>query len=243
MLFPKLNSNTKIEQLLPKDREKITFGQMVLAIAFILLAFSSCATTLSNKQLASKRITNVQLSDGTAILVQQQDGNYRDKALIKQFVSQWVSLTFSWDGTIPGTQEKDPGIELPNKQKIPTTAWTASWMLEPKFGQTFLEELTQLLPKGVLSGDLQSAAIVRYVSDPQTIDNVTWRVNVIADRILFNRATNSQYAIIPFNKTITIKATAIPTSPLKDKANFLEKIVYKMRVAGLEIQDCYDYKP
>lgn len=76
-MFPFTN-NKQSPFIIPKEREKITLGQLILAGAFILLSFSSCTVALSNKKLAEQKITNVQLADGTAILIQEQTGYYRN---------------------------------------------------------------------------------------------------------------------------------------------------------------------
>jgi hypothetical protein len=242
MLSFKTNSSQQ-HRLIPQEREKITLGQLILAGAFILLSFSSCTVALSNKNLSEQRITNVQLADGTAILVQQKPSHYRDPNLIKEFTKQWVSLMFSWNSKLPGSDQPDPGVKTANNKKVPVTSWGASLMMDSTFAQGFLEELTHLIPDKVFSGSLQSAASVRYLSEPKPINQNTWEVNVVAERILYDTSTQTQQPIIPFNKTFTIKAVEIPTSPLKDKANTLEKTVYKMRSSGLEIISIVDYNP
>lgn len=234
--------DTKLSKFLPQDREKITLGQLILAACFILLAFSSCTVAISNKNLSQQKVTNVQLLDGTAISIEQHPANYREPTLIKNFVQQWLMLMFSWDGKIPGTEQPDPGVKTPNNNIVPINAWGASLMMEPKFGQTFLDELGTLIPSNIFHGSLKSTIIVRYISEPQQLNETTHRVNVIADRLLFDETQRTQKSI-PFNKTITLKTTVIPNSPLKDKANTLEKTVHKMRISGLEIIEITDYEP
>ncbi|MCU0533975.1 MAG: hypothetical protein MUD14_08770 [Hydrococcus sp. Prado102] len=241
-MFPFTN-NKQSPFIIPKEREKITLGQLILAGAFILLSFSSCTVALSNKKLAEQKITNVQLADGTAILIQEQTGYYRNPNLIKKFTQQWVSLMFSWDGKIPGTDRADPGVKTPNGKKVPINSWGASLMMEPEFAQHFLDELATLVPESVFTGKLKSSVIVRYQSEPKQINKTTWEINLISDRILFDKFSNAQKAVIPFNKTFTIKAVAIPNSPLKENANTLDKTVYKMRTGGLEIVSIVDYEP
>lgn len=242
MLSLKPNSS-QANSLIPQEREKITLGQLILAGAFILLSFSSCTIAISNKNLSQQPITNVQLADGTAILVQQKPGNYRDPNLIKEFTKQWISLMFSWNGKLPGSDQPDPGLKAGKDHKVPVNSWGASLMMEPTFGQTFLEELADLIPDKVFSGSLQSAANVRYISEPKPIQGNAWEVNVVADRILYEPSTQTQQPIVPFNKTFTIQAVEIPNSPLKENANTLEKTIYKMRTAGLEITSIVDYNP
>ncbi|MFB2916906.1 hypothetical protein ACE1CB_00275, partial [Aerosakkonema sp. BLCC-F2] len=47
----------------------------------------------------------------------------------------------------------------------------------------------------------------------------------------------------PFNRTITVKATEVPISPLGENANLVEKTVNSMRSAGLEIIKIVEFKP
>jgi hypothetical protein len=237
-----LNFITKTGQnreIIPKVREKIAFGQLILACAFLVLAFSSCQVALSNRQLAKRQVTNVQLTDGTAILVEERSANYREPHLIQEFAKQWVSLMFSWEFK----PETDPVVKTTQGDRLPANAWAASLMMEPQFGQAFINQLAKLIPPEIFSGRFQGTAFVRYVSPPRQMSQTTWQVDIIATRTLFDQTSRTQKGVIPFNKTLTIAAVAIPTSPLGDKANSLEQMVYQMRASGLEITEIVDYDP
>lgn len=236
------NLDTRLSKLLPQDREKITLGQLILAICFILLTFAFFTIAISNKNLSEKKVTNVQLLDGTAILIENYPDNHRDPKLISNFAQQWLTLMFSWDGKIPGTDQPDPGVKTPNNKVVPINSWAAGLMMDPQFGVTFLDELSNLIPNNVFSGTIQSSIILRYISEPQQITQNNYQINVIADRILFDKETGIKNPI-PFNKTIKIRTTVIPNSPLKQNANFLEQTIYKMRISGLEIYEITDYNP
>ncbi len=238
-----LKTQTQTTDLLPKSKEKITFSQLVLAGAFIVLSFSSCTVAVSNKKLASKRITNVQLADGTAILVQPENANYRDPKLITEFTKQWLSLMFSWDGTQPGTEQPDPGVKTTKGKRVPINSWAASLMMSTRFREDFLNELSALVPDAIFSRQsrLKSAVMVRYDSPPRQLNPTTWQIDLIADWILFDEAARTQKKAVPFNKTFTVKAVSIPISPLEQNANTLEKTIFKMRSSGLEIVSIVDY--
>ncbi len=46
----------KLSQIAPASKEKIVLGQLVLAIAFSLLAFSSCSTASSYRKGSAKQV-------------------------------------------------------------------------------------------------------------------------------------------------------------------------------------------
>lgn len=227
--------NIKHPNILPKVKEKLALGQLILAGAFVLLSFSSCQLAVANRQLASRSITNVQLADGTAISVQQKNEKYRSPKLLKTFVNQWISLMFSWNGKQTGTEEVDPGVQTTKGGRVPMSAWAASVMMEPEFGEVFLNQWSELIPGEVYSGRFQSAAYVRHLSEPRQVSPTTWEIDVIATRTLFDQSTQTQQPAVSFNRTFTLEAVAIPQSPLEEEANSLERMIYKMRSSGLEI--------
>jgi hypothetical protein len=226
------NKNLQSKQLIPNSKEKITLGQLLLAAAFIMLAFSSCNVAVSNRKLAEERVTNVQLADGTAVLVQQKRGEYREQETITEFTKKWVSLMFAWEGY----QE---GVKIKGDKLIPANSYAASLMMDTKFREAFNNELLKLIPKGFFSqgNHLKSSVLLRYISKPRAIENKksTWKVDIVADWIVFDEASRTQVKLLPFNKTFTIQAAAVPNSALGKDANSLEKLILQMRAAGLEI--------
>lgn len=234
--------NTSRRDILPKSREKIAFAQLILAFAFLLLAFSSCQIALSNRQLAQRKVTQVQLTDGTAFLVEQKDEYYRSSQLIKTFTQQWVSLLFNWNSQPPDEQNSHSTIQTTEGKKVPVNAWVASMMMEPQFGEQFLNSFADLVPSEVYTGRLQSSAYIRYLSEPRQISPTTWEIDFIATRTLFDSSSKTQKPVIAFNKTLTLKAVTLPTSPLEDHANSFEELVYKMRSSGLEITSVVNYE-
>ncbi|GFE69097.1 hypothetical protein [Chroococcus sp. FPU101] len=150
-LFNRKKSNNFIGT---DEREKITIGQLALAVCFILLSFSSCTTALNNRALSSRQVTNVQLLDGTNLQVQREDPLFRSDETLTKFTKEWYSLMFSWDGKIPGTSNLDKGVKTNNKKQVPATAWLASLMMTPKFAQGYLDKLTEFIPEGVFQEEL-----------------------------------------------------------------------------------------
>ncbi len=226
-------------EIIPETKDKIVLGQLGLTIAFVILSLAFLQQSLSNKNLSQRKVTFVQLADGTATKIEQRNGNYRSAETIKNFVGSWLSLTFSWNGKIAGTEAPDSGIKLHRGAKVPVNAWAASLAMEASFGQSFLQELAKIVPPEVFSGQLASAVYVEYYSQPRQISPNTWEIDVIATRILLDNYQGEER--INFNKTFTLKAVEVPVSPLGDDANKVEKVIAKMRMSGLEIQAIVDF--
>jgi hypothetical protein len=233
------NKTVLTKDLIPDSKEKITLGQLILAGAFIMLSFSSCTVAISNKNLSERRITNVQLADGTAILVQQQSREYREPKLIMEFTKQWASLMFGWEGV-------EEGISIGGEKKVPSNAYAASLSMASQFREDFLKQLAPMVSPSFFAqtNHLKSSILVRYVSEPIEVKgNVpTWKVNLVADWIVFDEWKKAQVKTKPFNKILTVAAAAIPNSPLGEKANDFEKLVNKMRASGLEITSIETYQ-
>ncbi|NEO98715.1 MAG: hypothetical protein F6K58_08555 [Symploca sp. SIO2E9] len=228
-------------EIIPETKNKIVIGQLGLSLAFLILSFAFLQQSISNKNLSQRKVTFVQLADGTSRRIEERDGNYRDAKTIKNFVGSWLSLTFSWNGKISGTGEPDPGIKLENGGRVPVNTWAASLAMEAEFGKSFLKELAKLVPSEVFAGNLESAVYVEYYSEPRQTSTTTWEIDVIATRILLDNNRGEER--IDFNKTFTLKAVEVPASPLENNANKVEQLIYQMRSSGLEIQSIVNFHP
>ncbi|MGK7875419.1 MAG: hypothetical protein AB4426_19600 [Xenococcaceae cyanobacterium] len=229
------------KEIIPETKNKIVIGQLGLALAFFLLSLAFLQQSFSNKNLSQRKVTFVQLADGTSRRIEERDGNYREPKIIKNFVGSWLSLTFSWNGKISGTEAPDPGIKLEDGGRVPVNAWAASLAMKAEFGKSFLKELAKLVPSEVFAGRLESAVYVEYYSEPRQTSPTTWEIDVIATRIMLD--TDKGEERINFNKTFTIKAVEVPISTLEDDANKVEKVIEQMRISGLEIQSIVDFDP
>jgi hypothetical protein len=235
----KSNKHLQSREIFSSSKEKITFGQLILAAAFMMLAFSSCNVAVGNRKLAEERVTNVQLADGNSILVRQKRNNYREPEVITEFTKQWLSLMFGWEG-------KEEGIKIAGDKLIHANSYAASLMMETKFREEFIKELVTLIPSSFFgeNSPLKSSVLVRYTSEPTPVKSAglpTWKINIVADWIVFDGVNRIQKKLVPFNKTFTIRAAAIPTTALGEKANSFEKLVVQMRAAGLEIVSIENY--
>ncbi|NES96470.1 MAG: hypothetical protein F6K32_14805 [Desertifilum sp. SIO1I2] len=229
------------QPLLPESKNTLALCFVLLTSLVGILTIAVIFNSFSLKSLSQKKVTFVQLKDGSTASVIEADGSYREPKTIKTFVSNWVNLTWGWDGKLPGTNEPDPGIKVKNTEKVPTSTWMASLMMESEFGEASLVELAQIIPDGVFEGKTRSTAYVSYLSEPREIQKGVWEIDVIATRVVLEQGIGESRQ--PFNRTITVKATEVPISPLGENANLIEKTVNSMRSAGLEITKIVEYNP
>lgn len=229
------------QPLLPESKNTLAWCFVLLTGMVSILTVAVVFNSFNLNSLAQKKVTFVQLKDGTTARVMSADSSYREPKTIKTFVSNWVNLTWSWDGKIPGTNEPDPGIKIKKSSKVPTSAWMASLMMESEFGEASLVELAKLIPNGVFEGRTRSTAYVSYLSEPREIKQGVWEIDLIATRVILEPGIGESRQ--PFNRTITVKTTEIPVSPLGENATLVEKTVNSMRSAGLEITKIVEFKP
>jgi hypothetical protein len=194
-------------------------------------------------EVANRRPTFAQLVNGQTVYVSEQDRQWRYPEVVRKFVSDWTLLTFNWEGQLAGTTQSDPGIEAGDtKRRVPTNTWFASTMMEPKFATAFLPTLAELVPPEVFSGKLRSITTIQYLSDPRQIAPGKWEVDMLSTRIVIDRETG-QSDRIAFNRRFTVQTTEIPQSPLGNEASAVEKKIYELQAAGLEITNIVPYDP
>lgn len=197
--------------------------------------------------LATRKTTFVQLVDGRAVAMREEAGIYRTPDLVKNVARQWTILTWTWDSKLPGTSKPDGGQKIGN-DRLTTTAYLASFLLQGKTksnGSSFREEsrkaIAELTPAGVFSGNTRSTILISYVSEPRTISPGKYEVDMVATRNVIDQS--GQIEEIPFNRTFTLDAVDIPKSPLGKDATDVERAVYNVREAGLEITDIKPFNP
>lgn len=228
--------------LLPESRNLLALCFLGLTafngLSFILVMF----TAFRVNTIATRKTTFVQLINGETISVTEKDRYWRYPAVIQKLVSDWTTLTFSWDNTIAGTSEKDKGVRVDGGKMVTTNTWFASLLMEPEFGKASLKKLALLTPSTVFSGQIRSTAIISYLSEPREIRTGEWEVDLVATRLIIDRNTGRDERI-PFNRTFTIKAVEIPRSPLGTSAPLIEQKIYEIRSSGLEITKITEFTP
>ncbi|MFB2773167.1 hypothetical protein ACE1AT_28430 [Pelatocladus sp. BLCC-F211] len=205
--------------------------------AFSLLSFFFILfLSFKVNQLAARKTTFVQLVNGRALVISEQDYLYRHPEVIKNTVRQWANLTFNWDGVILGTKELDKGRDIGKGKRVTTNAYFASFLIQQGnlgFRQTALQALAEITPSRVFSGQVASKIIISYLSTPRQTKMGEWEVDMVATRVLVNLSGGADEEI-PINRIFTLRAVDIPEPP-SPNASALEQQLYEIRSAGLEI--------
>jgi len=227
--------------LLPEQRNLLATCVLVLLVLTAINTLGLLFVASRQNALANRRTTQVQLVNGTTFYISEEDRLFRYPQVIQRFVTNWLTLTFNWDGKIPGTNQPDGGIKAGNG-RITTAANAATLMMEPRFAEASKPLIADLTPAGVFTGVTRSTTVVRYVSEPRQTAIGTWDIDVLAERIEVNRQTGENQSY-PLNWTFTVKAVEIPKSPLGNDASLIEQKVYEIRSSGLEIVQMSPFKP
>jgi hypothetical protein len=209
-------------------------------ISFLFLLFLNFKVN----QLAARKTTFVQLLNGRALVISEQDYLYRHPEVIKNTVRQWANLTFNWHGIIPGTKELDKGRDIGKGKRITTNAYIGSFLIQSGkqgFRQAALNAIAEITPSRVFSGQVRSKIIISYLSAPRQIKIGEWEVDMVATRVLVNLAGGGDEEI-NFNRTFRLQAVDIPSKPANNDSP-LERQLYDIRSAGLEITKISEFIP
>jgi hypothetical protein len=219
-------------QLLNKQNQKTnilplfavtTFGMNVITL--LLLMFHGSMLERIRREVPESL---VQLTDGRAITVSNQNYLERNPETIRRFVGKTMTLMFTWS-------DKQP----------PQTVWQGtSELLARDLRGKFDREVIQELPRNVLENgikDVESVLLIRRISQPKKIGEGQWQLNMTGDRVLFTSA-NRNGSAIPFNKKILVRALDTQTISLPNSKNSLHSAVYGLNEARLEIYNICDIK-
>lgn len=229
------------------DKKEINFTPLVsIGQAVILLFLLLINLTNSSKlsKISNHRPTLVELQDGTslrAIAVGEKD---RTDQAIMDFAGRTMMNLMSWnavpkssDSNLDPTKLKlDPGVQVSDK-KLTTNTWSAGFALSEDFRASFLREIAALTPPDVFNGDTQSALLVRHLSPPQKIEEGKWRLEMVANLVVF-KGQDQLGKAISFNKTVFVRA--IDTPPLPNNPSVPQIEAYRVRKAGMEIYRIQD---
>jgi hypothetical protein len=219
--------------ILPMAFAGLSIATIILSIGTIWLGFSL------SKLAKQKPPTLVQQVDGKAFTVRPSAYTYREPEVIRRTISDWAVMTFTW-GKPPGTDKADldSGKVVSGKQeRIPQTAWEASFLLAPDFRDTFVQQLaTEIVPQEVFQGQVAGVLVPQNLSAPESVGEGRWRIDMVATRIIFDNA-NPAGRSIPFNRTFFVKAIPPPQNPLPNPTNDYQRIVYSMLERGVQIEE------
>lgn len=247
----RFRTNKGSDSLLSRQRLLDGNNKSLLAILQLaILGFSSVTLlfvmflAVRVNRIVNRQPTFVQLTNGETVYISERERNYRRPEVIRQVVSDWTVLSFNWDGTLPGSEEPDEGVAVDGvRGRVPFSVSIASFLLEPEFGSEMLQLFaTEIVPSGIFNGELRQVITIEHISDPRQIAEGRWEVDIVSTRRLLDRRNGSQQAI-PWNRTYTLQAVEIPSSPLGEDASRVEQLVYDTQSSGLQIIDIVPFDP
>jgi hypothetical protein len=220
-------------------------GLGVLNLLLLLAVFASI-NRVANKPPPSL----VQTVDGRSVVTHAMETKERTPIVIRRFTIDTLTLLLSASGKLPPTPEQ-PNVQQPDagvpiklanqtERRISTATWQAGFALSEDFRVAALQGIAQLMPPEAFTGQAQVMLIPQNISDPEKIGEGQWKVKMIANLVIFANG-NPKGMAVAFNKEIFIRS--IDTPPLNEVTTPLQKAVYQVRSAGLEIYGMKDYIP
>jgi hypothetical protein len=206
-----------------------TFGLNLLAL--LLLMFHGSMLQDLEKQLTPQSL--VQLFDGRAITVDPQPNLERHPETIRRFVGETMSFLLTW------SQKRQPKI-----------IWDSSTGLIADYAkQKFQSEVMKLDIVNQfenLNRVSETVLVIVSVSQPTKIDEGKWRLQIIANQLMFNNSDNLGSSIA-FNKQILVRAidqqaTTMPNDPLpliQEAYHLAEARLEIYNICDINVKDCY----
>ena len=157
--------------------------------------------------------TLVQLADGRVVTADAKNNLERDGETIRRFVGETMTLMFTW-----------------SQKQSSTLVWDVTSEL---LRNDFKREFTQSFNNFELESPEENVLVIQRISQPEVIAEGKWKVEIVANRLIFNRGDNLGQSI-PFNKQILIEATdeikSLPSLPTP-----LNLAVYRLGEAKMQI--------
>jgi hypothetical protein len=214
----------------------VTLGLHLLLI--LMMVYSGLQTTrLANRPLP----VAVQMEGGRIIGQTPMPPEFRTPEVIQTVVKDWVIATLNWRlKTEQGAT--DPGVAIANGRKVPSVVWKASFLLseQDNFRSKFLQLLAQLIPYSIFTGQATTAVELNSLSAPQSISPGRWKVDLVSNVLIFDTPGAAGRSLFTFNKRIFLRAVPSLTNPLPEQATDVQKLIYNLRLAGLEIDEIQD---
>ncbi len=201
------------------ETNKIVVIMLGLLVALLFSLLFNLILLGTNNSLANKRTVFVQQPNGVTVKAEEKDENFRDDAVIRSTISNWLPLMFEWDNRIANSESVDLGLQIDAQGarfKIPTKVYMASFLLDPNLRFEYLKTISKEIPEGVYKGDIRSVLEVRHIGKPIRKGN-DYEVNVMAIRTDISTSARGQLSReSKFYKTLT-------TSPVEPYRNVLGK--------------------
>jgi hypothetical protein len=190
-----------------KDTNKVLVIFFILGISLLFSALVNLGFVYLSLQLGTREKIFV-TRQGETEIAEEKDPHYRTTEAIESTVSDFLYLTHEWQSQTPGS-DKDPGVQLVGEQnkyfKVPTKAYTASYLLEVGFRKQFLEQLSKSIPSTFYQGNLSSTLKIYFIGNTERIDENLYRVQVVMTRTEVGENAEKQEK--EFNQIIYLQAT------------------------------------
>jgi hypothetical protein len=217
------------------------FVLVTLGLHLLLTLFMFYSGFQVNR-LANRPIpTAVQLEGGRVIQQSAMPHDFRSADVIETVIKSWAIATLNWRSkTEQGAL--DAGKEIGNGRKVPSITWKSSFLLseQDNFRLKFLQMLSQLIPFSVLNGQATTAAEIINLSKPQSAGTGRWVIDLVSNVLLFESPTAPGRLLFTFNKRVFIKAVPTVVNPLPEQATDVQRMIFDLRLAGLEIDEIQD---
>lgn len=213
---------------------------LVFSAINLLLLLSLSIATVGVAKRPEPRL--VQLVDGRSVLTEPIDHLDRSPETIRLFTRNVLSMMFTWNAVTQAPDAAgvvqtmtDQGVDVASGRAT-TKSWQASFAFSEDFRGPFLEAVGEMTPDEVFANKAQSVFNIESLSEPVSVGDGEWVVEVVANLIIFDQKSPRGRAI-PFNKEIYIRAIEPPSDPLSQDASPIQQAVYQVRSAGLEITE------
>lgn len=200
-----------------------------------------------NDLASQKTPTFVQLNGGETAFVMAKDHDERSPAVIRRYIGETMQRLLVWNGFLPQTDatkppQKDSGYEIQNdsgrRALVATPAYQASFAIAEGFRQAWLKELADLTPQDIFGSNASVALVVKHIGQPERVQPGRWKVNFVADQLIFRRGNNLG-TTISYHKILYVRAIDTP-DPLSAPTE-TQRAINEARKLGLEIYDIQDF--
>lgn len=186
-----------------------TFGLHLLTL--ILLMFHGGML----QQVKRKSVPQVlvQLVDGQVMTADAKSNLEREQETIRRFVGETMTVMFTW-----------------SEKQSSTVVWNITSEL---LRNDFKREFAQTFNNFELESPEQNVLVIQTISQPEVISEGKWKVEILANRLIFSRGDNLGKSI-PFRKQILVEAidevNSLPNIPTP-----LNLAVYRLGEARMQI--------
>ena len=167
-----------------------TFSLHLLTL-LILMFHGTMLQQVKRKALPE---TLVQLADGRAITVSATDNLERNQQTIRRFVGEAMTLMLTSSAKLPPRLVED--------------------ISDPLLAEEFQQRLNSKNndidfnnKQERTSRNTEKVLVINKISQPEKISNGKWKVNILANRLIF-KGTEKTGNSIPFNKQILVRAVS-----------------------------------